>query len=615
MAEEGSAQAELRVRLVIDDQSAEVTEKLKQNLGGAHEKAHATGLSASMIAKGMAMGSIAADALKETVGAVGEGLHSAYELMARFVETSIEAAAGEDEQVRSMSGLVFLLDKGQHSMAAITQYAGEMHDELEEAGRKVGQTDTMMTDMFNTIVSRGHMATEKAKELTEQMAEVGRITQGGMRGLGEGFAMMEMGMIRARNPLVQLIAATGMLKGNAHDVAKAMMKMTPEKQMELAEAAIRKQADAMRSGGGMALTLGEMKTSLSGYREMFFESVGHPILGVLMPALGRVQHWLGENREAIVEYATSIGHSTASLVQMMESAFGGMARGLWYNWGEITTMLDRVLGDWRDAFNYSEGKTKGIHTMFRDMTTWLVEASETFLRYSKAAAEVWMNVKDFFKGDVVGTSQATTLEQSMRERSQQVGDPAAMARFDETAAKWRDMAAEVGKSDEYIERTTAALREQLEVGQRMGESVKEDIAVGRFDEVSAMINEAVNNNQVSSQAYYVSLIAASDTAMHALQTGAIHVNEGMDALIKSVGDKSPEVAEAFKQAMVRLQGGAIKDIAGKGALNFNMYGTHIHIQQDFKNEDPDRIVLIMRRDIMQSATARVQARTQSPFGL
>lgn len=617
MAEEGGTPgAELKIRLVVDDQSKEVLDLLKNNLEDVKEKTHETGTSVGMIAKGVAMGNVAAGLLKESFMAVGEAVRSTYEMLERFAETAIDAASGEDDQVRSMTGLVFLLDKGQHSMAGMAQYAEQMHDELEEAGRKVGVNDVLMTDTFNTIVAKGALSTEKAKELTEQMAEVGRVTEGGIKGLGQGFSMIEMGMIRARNPIVELIVATGLLKGNAHEVAKAMMKMTPEKQLELATKAISTQSANMKTGGGPQMTIAEMRTSLGGYREMFYESVGHPIIGVLMPALKSVQAWLGENRDAINNYAVAIGDDIGLVVRATEQAFGGIYRAVWLNWTQIDTMFERIFGDWRAAWNHAEGKGQGIYKMFRDMTTGLVDAFERMMWMAHTVGDIFMKANDIMKSQPVGTTALQTQQSALMERSEQFGDSHAIGSFDEAARRFKAMAEEMPDiSQMAVDELTKNLRSHLEENLKNSELLKDNVATDKFDEVSNWINSSMKNNQENAQVYVVSLLAQSDAAMNALKTGAIHIDAGMDALIKTVSEKSPEVGRAFKEALTRMQGGGIRDIAGRGALNFNMHNTQIHIKQDFRNEDPDRIALIMRRDLVKTSVARVQSRATSPFGL
>ena len=172
-----------------------------------------------------------------------------------------------------------------------------------------------------------------------------------------------------------------------------------------------------------------------------------------------------------------------------------------------------------------------------------------------------------------------------------------------------------GCSAEAVDAFTTDMRTHLEENQKVADQFRMNLDSSRFEQASEFINSAVKNQQEGAQVYALATLTQSETAMRALKAGAIHVDEGLEALIRTVNEKSPEVASAFKAAMAKFSGDVIKNIAGKGALNFNMHGTHIHIKQDFKNEDPDRIAIIFRRDLGAAATARVQARTTTPFGL
>ena len=636
MAEEGgSNQGELRIKLVIDDGTSETLNKVKEDLGGIHAKAEETGhaIEGLFQLEKLRTGFEIAKGIFESVA---ETIHAGYEIAERFGEAASEAATEAQKQERAMSGTLFLLDQGAHSLEAVKDYAGEVREELEKGGLAAGVSVGQMTDMFTTIVERGHMSSEAAKDLTEQMATVGKITRGGMQSLADGFAMMELGVIRARNPLVQLIASTGLLHGNAKMVATQLQKMTPADQMKLAEEAVRKQAEGMKKGGGMALTLDEVRTSLSGYREMFFESMGRPMLDKLLPALTEVQHWLAENSDAMKEYADWIGHGLGDFISGIRQAVLGIYDGIASNWKQVSSTFHMLFDNWKDAWDYSVGKSGDIRTMFKGMTDGLLHAFEQVMKYVKAAGEVAMDIKDAYnKLDTALLNIVTKKGAGKSADSIHVGDTqVAMqakalaklqsegtdAQFQAAAEKLRKLAQDVYQGmipdNAAYKRYTDLIEKATEVREaedRAVEGLKSNIESQDVDKIGEQLRAKQKEQDAAYMVTAAQFFLNSDVMALALESGKINVEGGFDSFIKMVDEKSPEVAEKLKKMLAGLHGAKIEDIAGKGGINFHIGNVTIH--QDFRDQDPDRVVIAFRKDFARQSAARVQSRLSTPFGL
>lgn len=629
MAEEGggSSQGDLRIRLVLDDGTSETFEKVKSELEGIHHEAEKTGHAVEGLFKLEALRT-GFEIAKGTFEAIAETIKSGYEIAERFGQAATEAADEAVKQERAMSGTLFLLDQGEHSMEAIKEYAGEMREGLEKAGLAAGVSTAQMTEMFNTIVERGHMSSEAAGELTEQMATVGKITHGGMQSLADGFAMMELGVIRARNPLVQLIASTQLLHGNAKMVAQQLQKMTPEKQMQLAEEAVRKQAEGMKAGGGMALTLDEVRTSLSGYREMFFESMGRPMLDKLMPALTEVQHWLVENSDSLKEYAEWIGHGMGDFISGVREAVIGIYEGIESNWKRVSATFHVITDDWKAAWDYATNDSHDIRSDFKTMTEALIDAFSEIAKYVKAFGEVMMNAKDLWNkfsdeeqpgGNPnihVGDTQIGVQEAAVAKRAQLGGGTE--EQFQASMTKLERMAQQAYQGilpdDVAYKKVTDFIEAQKkfhEAEASDADKFKSRVESSNADAIGEQLREAQKTQDDAFLVNSIKTLMGSESMAVALETGAITVQGGFDALIKTVEEKSPEVAEKFKKMLAGIHSGHVEDIKGKGGVNFNIGNITIH--QDFKDQDPDRVIIAFRRDLMKHATARTQARG-TPFG-
>src|ERR1019366_8769837 len=243
--------ADVRINLVVDDNDQQTTEKLRRDLHDSNEELEKGKGEGKSLGSELLKVSLYTEAIKAGARLVAEGMHQAW-----------EAADEMNQQVRASAGLMSLMDRGQHSLDTIRDYAKDVREELSDMGTAAGESTQSMQEMFDKVIERGSRSTEEAKELVNQMAIVGKVVPQGMEGLAQGFNMIELGIVRARNPLVQLIASTGVLKGNAHQVAEALKHMSPAEQIEKANDAIKRQADILQKSGDFLIpTLPELKAS------------------------------------------------------------------------------------------------------------------------------------------------------------------------------------------------------------------------------------------------------------------------------------------------------------------------------------------------------------------
>jgi hypothetical protein len=634
MAEEENA--EVRLKLVADDGTSETTAKMQASMmelsettaklnevfrslhdsattgmGGVAKNTDHAKDETTDLWKEVFKGEAAFELAKKGAELVGDVIKEAVLSMKELAEEAISAAAAEDKQMRAMTGVLGMIDANAHSMSEVQNYASGLHDELEEMGRVMGVSADTIGDAFMMIEERTNKTSEEVKDLVGDMALVGKVTTGGMQGLGQGFAMMEMGMIKAKNPVVQLIAATHLLQGNAHAVAQQLQKMAPEKALALGEEAIRKMADQMSKAGPRQLGLDELKASFGGTKEMLLETMGHSMLDRLLPPLNRLKDFLAANEDALNDFAAKVGQDVGDIIDFVDSAIEGVYAGIHDNWEEIKRNYDEIFGDWRAAWDYALTNSDGIKLSFKDITKSLIDTFTEVSRYLKAAAEVAMDAYDLISGKNAGTTQAKIAGEAVGGKVTDVSSKA--ADFDLTAAKYRQLALESGAAADQVDAWITHMRDlheqNLQDAEKMGDSLKH----GEYETVSSYLDSAIEANSDSAQKYAFSLIAQSQDAQRALLAGGIHIAGGMDALMNLIKDKSPELARSLANAMnpIKAQGG-IKP-AGS-VVNFNG-GQTFHIKQDFRNEDPDRIAFVFRRDVVKSAEARRQSRVGTPFGL
>jgi hypothetical protein len=435
----------------------------------------------------------------------------------------------------------------------------------------------------------------------------------GMEGLAQGFNMMELGIVRARNPLIQLIASTGVLKGNAHDVAREMQHMTPAQQIEKANEAIRRQAEILKKGGEAGLgmpTLPEIKASLGNIREGFLEAAGQPMLNHIIPALSELRDYLLAHKEEIEEFGTEVGNATAKVIDFVENATEGLYHGIVKNWHVLSEEFEHVFGDWKSAWDHAINQSEEIKSTFESIAETITDAFSGAMKYTKAAAEVAMDLNDIEHFQMPGTMRAQIEEKGAENKADQFG-PNAQKNLDETISKYRDAAATAHISADAVDKYVEHLRDSFARRQAWAFRVQTNVEAQNTDQISLAINSALKANDTASEQWVFHLLAQSDSMTRALMTTAINVDGGFEALSKVIEEQSPELfkkIEAFRNTL------AGKGIQGQGP-SVNFYGANISIKQDFRDQDPDRILRTFKRDLGSAAIARRQSRVSTPFGL
>ena len=640
--------AEVKVKLAADEAATKVVDDLKKSLDEASKSAENTNKALSEagkkgsssfqdILKGNLLAQKATEALGGSAAALAgpygvalegvdllkEGLEGAWEMTKKLAEASAEAADEDMRAAQQTAGQLSLFDAGAHKLLEVREYAEGVHDELEDMGIKAGVTAGQMDQMYDAIIARGGIASEKAKDLAGDMALVGRMVSGGSGSIAQGFSMMELGIVQARNPLVQLISSTQTLRGNAHAVAEQMMKMAPDKQMELAEKAIAKQADLMKQGGGLSAfeNLGTLKTSLEGEREAILKSIGDPLIKELIPMLTDVKNTIADNLETIEDVGTRVGTELADLTADARAALGGMYDSIKQNWAQLEEVFHATFDEWYDAWNFGDMTTDQIHDKFKEMTDDMVKGFKDAMTWAKAIGEVFMDIGDIMSGKKAGSTQASVAAREMETKVKAgysatgKGDTAA---FEEAARRYRAKAIDAGQSEKAVDAYIASQRKIFDSTEQLVDSyrqVAQHADPESMEKLSAYAEQnMLHGDQITRDGttkFMADLLNNSEDLRKALLDGSLHISSGMEEFIKMLTHASPELARKLKEMSntIKHEGG----IKGLGPqINFN--NNTFNIKQDFK-DDPDRVMIAFRQDILRSAVSRRQSRLGTVFGL
>ena len=613
--------AEVKIKLVADEAAKKVTEDLKEGLKEAHK-------GTLDVSKGMLLAQGATEALGgaasalagpygvalEAVNMLKEALTGAWEMAEKLGESSLEAANNAHKEMMGLAGTFQLFDAGKHNFEDIRNYAEGMHEELEQIGIKGGIAGSQVTAMYNSIIDRGGVSSEKAKQLTEDMTVVGKVVRGGADSLAQGFSMMEMGVVRAKNPLVQLISVTGTLKGNAHAVAQQMQHMTPTKQMELAQKAIEKQAELMKKAGVMSQfeNLDTLKTSFEGIRESFLKTLGTPMLEKLIPHLIELRDFLVANADKIENFAASMGEKLGEMIDWFADAFGGIYESVHQNWDDIVSTTKDLLGPLMLMWDYIHEHQSAIGRFFKDVTDDVVGAYKWIDKAMKTVGEELLKIiKELpVVGKKVAAMQAEGIEGHAKISARGLGGED-VEHMNKQIEAYRKVAAEAGKSNEEIERTVANIMGWHNAAVEQAADAENQLGAGHTQAFYDYMNRAIRAENDGALEHGISLLKNSELAKQALVQGSVTVEGGFDHFISVIREKSPELAKQLREMSntIKKEGG----IKGLGPMiNFNNNTFNIH--QDFK-DDPDRVMIAFRQDILKSAVSRRQSKLGTIFGL
>jgi hypothetical protein len=132
-------------------------------------------------------------------------------------------------------------------------------------------------------------------------------------------------------------------------------------------------------------------------------------------------------------------------------------------------------------------------------------------------------------------------------------------------------------------------------------------SVGVISSAFAKAQGAANQG---AEKYVADLLLGSKTLQGAfLEAGKLSA-EGFEELAKLVEGGSGDFAKALRE-----RGASARKVGSPSPPTINMTGGQtFKIQQDFRDQDPDRVAIALEEGIGRLVTRRVAAGTSSPFG-
>ncbi len=606
---------EVKVELVVDDKSSSTLNKVKHGLGevakghehaahaaehhahaahdahaaniGGHGGEHGGGFFGTLqhhLLAGIGMG--VGEKLAE---GIAEGIHEIPKMLSEAFDEGVKAI----EAQRSIAGMLTMTGaKG--TFDEVLDDAKLYKESLQSIAIESGTAESTLIGVFDGIAARSNKSAVQVEELTEKIAYAGKAVKGGPEAIAQGFTALEQGMVRARNPIVMMISQAHLLEGNAKSVAKQMMKMTPEKQIELGEKAIEKLANKMKD---VTPTFTQLKESFAGMKDFAFESLGEPLVQAAVPAMNELKKYLLSHKDEIALYAHDVAESLVEygkgtlefLVELKKIAMG--QAHLNPEDIDLTKPGDVVKG----ATAFFGMAVDGLGQMADDFGKWAMKSNPT----------------GFVAQGAFGASSHAAESQAAG-NIKYAADPVFAAQAQKDLAALNELNSKFALSGGKLSQTTIDTYEELQQSfrnaQQMGKEAAEDARQGSTTKLVDLYNQAAKNHDMGLQQYITHLIGGSDQLSKQLVDSGVSIDGGFSEFIRIL-KASGHGEEGEKLARMKKEAGAKTSAP---ITNFNG-GQTFQIKQDFRDQDPDRIAVIFRQDILQAASSRVDSNRSSTF--
>jgi methyl-accepting chemotaxis protein len=640
------SQTEVGAKLVLDDHASEALEKVKEGFEKVSEKVsevqhEAAGMFKQMIATAAGFQlSASIDGVKELAG--------------EFMDAAKEVGAERKE----LASLLAMNDKAGRSMLELKEDARELHDNLEGMAADLGVSTATVMDTFEMIASRSNKSTEQIKEFTGQVALAGRVVPGGAESIAAAFRDLETGIVRPKNALVQLMKQSGLVGGNTKQIAHGLMQMAQsgpeglEKAFKLAEKAIEKMAD---KGKQMPMGFGAVTSSLKDLRTQMEAVVGEPMLAAMVGPLRDLRKYLLEHREAIEHFAKTmgekVGHWMTEAAKKIEEGF----KYLQSHADEISKAIETAVGVAKDVFEFvlahkeeiaiafgvkavapvvggavsgamGVGKAIAGVTDIAGLVGGLAQGGVGLTAMAAAAVPAAIALGAFAAAvGAVGlaVSEGSKLMKEMKhdqdvEVQSRLNFLKSHAMGGGTEKEMQRVRDELVMLDPHLVKVADDLLKTSEMWAQFDKGLED---LGNKGDASTLVDNFGKAADAQSD-FQMDQIAKTFATNANLRN---HLDEADEAFDK-FGEKLIEHVKKFSEEQAKLlqyeldsrraAKASVEEMKGgnKPAAPMQIFNGPITIKQDFKDQDPDRIALIFRRDLAKHATARTSANTTGPFG-
>lgn len=221
----------------------------------------------------------------------------------------------------------------------------------------------------------------------------------------------------------------------------------------------------------------------------------------------------------------------------------------------------------------------------------------------------------FEKSDKAADARAKT-EAALRE---------AMEGNIDMAERYMEQLREMGDvGEQALSKLQQQIQAQIAMTQELDAQIEVAAAGSNVEPLIAAYNAAVAQNNTGMMKLAANTIANSDHLTQALSTADTKITGGIEGLAQSIDKGAKNFWDILYFASPTAVGGgqftksAVKalptKLKGAGGGGVNIKNAKFEIQQDFRDQDPDRVAVVFQRDLVRAAVRRVQTGRATVFG-
>jgi len=651
------AEKEVKVKLVLDTDASSLLSRIKD---GFRDTARASDDAKSSVAD-------FGKQMFATFAAVN--LKPAIDQIFRFGEGFAQAAAHEQDATQAIAGLIAGVQGIPWDAAA--DKSGELGDRIEDIAVGTQQLVSDTEDAFQVmteLMGASDAGIARSIEGVNELGTVANVLGKQTSDLAREYGFMSEGVLKVKGQLFQILQPTGIFGKDTKKAAEYWSKLTEESRIQLLAQGLGQVSERLAKATPTAHDLVNEMTDLW---DIAKRRIGEPFLEAVMPELSSLVKELEGGREGVEQFAKTMAKDVGRWVREAADEVRAGIAYLREHHEEIRNAIVSAFDHARAVVAWILAHKAEIAVAFgaraaAPLVGKAVEGGKALIGAAQAgvpalgiagtgggalagaatigafaaavagfalAVDQWQKLMAETGGGKSEAEQDQAARKAFFEKmiaAPEVGPETAQSikAFEEVRRAYVETATELGENSraageladkawaahrairqqvEPVEKVAAVFAELEKTGGTAGLDVSKPVAM-----IDQAFNAAIQSSNAGAQQYIADILVKSKSLQGAFLAASGLTAEGFDTLAGLVGDKAKDFAEQLKNVSGLV---SAKEAAKPAAPQINFSGGQtFNIKQDFRDQDPDRVAIVFRRDLQTQATRRYQASTGLPFG-
>lgn len=650
----------VRTKLKIDNEASPALAKIKGDFAEAGKAADSAQQHATDFAKGAAGAFVGMN--------LGPAIHSIYD----FGKGFLDAATAGDAADTAVAGMITTVQGIPWGQAK--KQAQGFGDDLDDISVKAGVAGNDVGNAFQAMIElRGATGAGMANAVSDvtKISTIAGVLGKSSEGMAREFSFMSEGVVKTKGQLFQLLQTTGIFGKSTKKAAEYWASLTEESRIKALDFGLSKVADSM---GKAAPSAKQLMTSVEDLYDMTKERLGEPLMNELVPVLQEVKKNWAAAIPDIEKFGRTMSHDVADavkftvkeakeafqyLVDHHEEIRQAISEGV----DKAKAIVDFILAHKEEialafgakmaapalgvagkiggaVMDIGEKGIGGIGMAGGAGGAASVAAFSAAVIGLGLAVDQWRKLMDETGGGKSEGEQDQAARKANFAKMTAAPDagawsPAQQAGFDALRKAYVDGATAIGEDSraagelaDKAYQAHAALRATVVPVEQAADAIQEMTIAAQFypeqaDQMAAQTDTAVAaiassfmkasvGHDAAAEGFIANLLTKSTDVQKAFLMSADMTAEGFDELAKLVEGGASGFADKLREiGGAKAKGGAASPAAPKIQMTG---GQTFNIAQNFRDGDPDRILVSFQDDVTKFAERRVQSGMSMPFG-